>query len=223
VASLAIAAIMAVALALVLAPQKPTPPSTEVRDRLQVATTEAYARIHPEADRIQAAGIAVLVPVLGKPKLQSRVVFCELDSRERGFVGEGWNQRCILRTVDLYQTNESYDQLSKQLAAAAAKHKAPEVVLGRSAARPPLPKGCPVVRLNVERHHLRVRDERPFYQVNLTQLQAGRFKPFGQSDPTHADCTTPPPDDDGDYRQSRIEKVFRDSEISLGRSCRRGT
>jgi hypothetical protein len=147
-ALLAIAAIMVGALALVLPPQKRTPPSTELRDRVQSATTEAYERIHPEADRVQASGIAVLAPLVGRPKLQSRVVTCELEARDRGFTAEGWRQLCTLRTVDLYQTNKSYDQLSDQLAAAAKKRKISDAVLGAEAASPPLPKGCPAVRFN---------------------------------------------------------------------------
>jgi hypothetical protein len=218
-ALLAIAAIMVGALALVLAPQERTPPSTELRDRVQFATTEAYERIHPEADRVQASGITVLAPLVGRPKLQSRVVTCELEPRERGFTTEGWRQLCTLRTVDLYQTNKSYDQLSDQLAAAAKKRKVSDAVLGAEAASPPLPKGCPAVRFNhPERESFHVGNEHPFYQVSLIQLQAGRFKPLARYDPTRDACSTPPPYDGGYYLLARVERTFADSDISVRRS-----
>jgi hypothetical protein len=94
------------------------------------------------------------------------------------------------------------------------------VVLGRRAAEPLPADACPAIRFNYpDRGSFRVGPERPFYEVNFIQLQAGRFKPFAQSDPTRDACSTPPPHYDDYYcRRSRTEKTFADSDVSVRRS-----
>lgn len=184
------------------------------RDQLQAATTSAYERARPGADRRRAEADATLRRVSAPAAFQAASVSCRLEEDDAGLVVQNWRQVCTIRTVDIYPTTSRPATVTAQLNA--ADGGLPDDLLGV----PPVPVdesahsgGCLPLRGFASSP-----GAIPELRITLTRLEAHEFS--SGTSLGFPVCGVPPQtyDDVAGTSRTRVEKAFPPAALDLDRS-----
>ncbi len=175
---------------------------------LHAATRSAYDAAQPDWNRVQVEDAAVLSSVLGPLRYRSRSVRCVLSSDYAGWIVQGWRQVCTLRSVDVYPTTESYQQLSARLRTAAGSPGTGSR-LSAPPADPPPAHGCGVLRSHEAGRSAEL-------QLVVTRLEAGRFLAAEDPAAAYEPCAAPKPELDSGA--VRFEDTYSSADLTPTRS-----